>query len=213
MAAPGDPSMKHEKSAKLAYSPLVKARKARRWSGVMLVDMAAIPVWVGCTGRARRPRLGLRAPRPPAARLGLLPAQRMTVAGSRFSGGSHGGARTMGNCDPDEREIGLAPAPVRKGLPGSSIRGAEPRIICVDAIDWMRRCRRRTRSHYAYRQGKLCQWRRRAAEADGERARAVTDREQLEVDGGDVRSEHDAGGHSCWDRARSAIPEISPMSW
>ena len=43
----------------------------------------------------------------------------------------------MGNCYPDEREIGLAPAPVRKGLPGSPIRGAEPRIICVDAMDRM----------------------------------------------------------------------------
>ena len=82
--------------------------------------------------------------------------------------GDDGGARTMGNCDPDERRIGLALAPVRKGLPGSSIRGAEPRIICVDAMDSMGRCRRRTRSHYAYRQGKLCRWRRRAAEADGE---------------------------------------------
>ena len=70
-----------------------------------------------------------------------------------------GGARTMGNCDPDERRIGLALAPVRKGLPGSSIRGAEPRIICVDAMDSMGRCRRRTGSHYAYRQGKLCRWR------------------------------------------------------
>ena len=67
-----------------------------------------------------------------------------------------------------ERRIGLALAPVRKGLPGSYIRGAEPLIICVDAMDWMGRCRRRTRSHYAYRHGKLCHWRRRPAEADGE---------------------------------------------
>ena len=67
-----------------------------------------------------------------------------------------------------ERRSGLALALVGKGLPGSSIRGAEPRIICMDTMDWMGCCRRRTRSHYAYRQGKLCQWRRRAAEADGE---------------------------------------------
>ena len=49
--------------------------------------------------------------------------------------------------------IGLALAPVSKGLPGSSIRCAEPRIICVDAMDSMGRCRQRTRSHYAYRRG------------------------------------------------------------
>ena len=61
MAAPGDPSIKHKKSAKLAYSPLVKVWKARRRSGVMLVDLAAIPLWVVCSGTARRPRSGLPA--------------------------------------------------------------------------------------------------------------------------------------------------------
>lgn len=87
MAGPAHPSMKHEKSSKLAYSPRVSTWKSRRCSEVMLVDMVAVPsCWV-----VRERRGGLArasAPRPAAPGLDPLLAQRRPAVRTRSPGRS-----------------------------------------------------------------------------------------------------------------------------
>ena len=159
--------MKDAKSAKLPYSPLVKAGKFAAMGGVMLVDIVAIPVWVGCTGGTRRHRSGLRAltgrrvARPPAGSAddgGRAPVSRRR----------HIDAWRAGNRYAEERRKGLAPVRTRTGVPGSPIRGAETRIVCVDAMEWRTRAGSWTRSIDVHPQGKLRHWRQCATETDGE---------------------------------------------
>ena len=121
----------------------------------------------GTGGGARRPHSGLRAStsgrsaRPPAGSAddgGRAPVSRRR----------HVRTWRAGNRYAEIRWKGLAPAQIRTEVPGPPIRGAETRIVCVDAMEWMTRAGTWSRSIDVHRNGKLRHWRQRAREADGE---------------------------------------------